>query len=325
MNCPKCGKVIGDTDKFCTACGESISPKTNQAVASKKQSPDLAAIIKKSFSYPWKHKAFIFYGVLLAIFGGYSGGSSNWSLPTAPSSDLPTPSVNVPVILFVTLVVILVLALFSIIAGWALSAIIKGTVAVENGEQITRKMIGKTGREPVWGLIKLYFLIPFGIFLIALLILTPVVLLLMALGQAGMVVGVILFILLIIALIPVLVYFGIIWFVAARYVALENKKVFESISSARKLIKGSFWITFLYSFISGVISGLGGCVGSIVFVIFLIATIGLIAVQAYIAAVITGVLTFAGFIILLIVAGYFRAFQETGYTLWWLDLKKIKG
>jgi len=63
---------------------------------------------------------------------------------------------------------------------------------------------------------------------------------------------------------------------AARFVVAEGQKTFESIGSARKLLKGSWWMTFLLSFITGIISGCGGCLGSIIFIIFLAAGIGFI-------------------------------------------------
>lgn len=64
--------------------------------------------------------------------------------------------------------------------------------------------------------------------------------------------------------------------------------------------------------------------GAILFVVFLIMTIGFAAAGWLAAAVIVGLFAFVGLIVLIIVAGYFRAFNETAITLWWLDLKKNK-
>jgi hypothetical protein len=318
--------------------GTSVDASVGKVAPKKeapKQTPDFVEAIKKGFKAPWKHKSLWFYGVLLTLFaGGGSSFSNSNSFPQNSPSDMGKvtdfiKSVPVSVWLIIGAIsafLIIVFTILGLIVGsWSLAAIINGNVKIDKGEDITRKEIGKTGKAPVWGLIKLNFFLPVAITLVIAAVASIFVVLAVIMGQpAGMIFGVIVGLLALLALIPFLVYFGIVWVMAARFVVVEGQKTFESISSARKLLKGNFWMTFLLSLVAGFISGCGGCLGSIVFIIFLIATIGFAIGKMFIVAAVMGVFALAGLVILLIVSGYFTAFTESTLTIWWLDLKKLK-
>jgi hypothetical protein len=298
-----------------------------------KATPDLAKVIEKGFKAPWKHKALWFYGVLLVLFaGGGSYNTSSWGQNNGADMTKGLEAFkSVPVSVWVTMAVIgsvlvLALAILGLIIGsWSLAAIINGNVKLEKGEDITRKDIGKTGKGPIWGLIKLNFFLPMLITLAIIAAVAVVVVLSMVMGQpAGIIFGVTLGIVALLALIPALVYFGIVWIMAARFVVVEGKGALDSISAARELLKGNFWMTFLLSLVAGFIAGMGGCVGSILFFIFVLATVGFAIAKLYVVAAIMGILALAGLVVLITVAGYFKAFTESTVTIWWLDLKKIK-
>ena len=111
---------------------------------------------------------------------------------------------------------------------------------------------------------------------------------------------------------------------ACRFIVAKDQETIQSIKLARQLIKNNFWITFAYSFVSRAIMGFGSCMGSIIFIIFLILLIVSIFSGNTIAIIILGLLTLVTLLFYLIVAGYFCAFNETGITIWWNDLKRLK-
>lgn len=287
----------------------------------------LGEILTKAFNYTKDHKAFWFYGFLLALFSGGGYNSSSYS----PDQNSFKSLENIPastwiVIGIVAVIVILALAIISaIVSSWSLAAIINGTNLLEKGKEVNRKIMGKTGKRPVWKLIVLNVLIPIAAVLTLILLIILGIVLFTAMPQpAGAIIGIVLLVLLILALIPVLVYFGIIWGLASRFVFLEEKNVAESIKSGMELIKGKFWWTFLFAIVVGMISGLVGFVFLIPLILVILGIVFAVVSKIIALIVILGIVALALVVVFLFVLGLIQAFSQIGWTLWWMELKKVR-
>lgn len=284
----------------------------------------LGDILSKSFKYPWKNKALWFYGFWIALFSG--GYSSNYQLSDKDYENL-SKNIDFGALAVIGTVIILIVLILSIIGlvvnSWSHIALMKGVVQVEEGKQITRKEIGKTGKKPVWKFIVLNFFIPLGI---ALALIIPIILL-VALFAAmpqptGLYFGIAAAVILILALIPALIYLGLIWSLAARFVGLEGKNAIESLKMGRELISGKFWWTFALSLILGLTSGAIGAILSLPIVLLVIGAIASTLAGIIPLAVVLGIIALVLYLPYLIALGYLMAFSQTGWTLWWMELKK---
>jgi len=287
----------------------------------------LGEILTKSFNYAKNNRAFWFYGFLLALFSGGGYNSSSYS----PDQNSFKALENIPastwiVIGIVVAIVILVLIVISaIVSSWSLAAIMNGTNLLEKGKEVNRKIMGKTGKRSVWKLIVLNVLIPMAVALALILLIILGVVLFAAMPEpAGAIIGIVLLVLLILALIPVIVYFGIVWGLASRFVFLEQKNVIESIKLGMSLIKGKFWWTFLFTFVVGMIGGFAAFILVIPLILVVLGLVFVVATKIIILAVILGFLTLVLGIAFLFASGLIQAFAQIGWTLWWMELKKLK-
>lgn len=286
----------------------------------------LGEIIEKAYKITWKNRALWFYGILLTIFSG--GGSSNFDLTEEqansilgriPQAALIPILIGAGVFLFIFLIVSL------IVSSWSEAALIKGVKKIDEGKEVTRKEIGKTGKRSVWKLIVLNFFIPFGIALALVLLILLGVLGVVALqNQAANSIGIALLVILALVLIPVLVYFGMVWLLAAPYVVLEGKNVIESLKAAYKLLRGKFWWTLLFNIIIGIIAaaiamGLMIPLAALGLGSFLSFTNDIFALGGVLAVVAVVYLVFFIFVL-----GVVQTFARAGQTLWWLELRKQK-
>lgn len=295
---------------------------------------DFGATLTRALKYPWKSKALWFFGVLALLAGGGSGASYNSGTGGNSISQATLKNVTnlfskpgfITVVAIVVVIIVVLVILAIIVGNWGLVAIIKGTLKLENGQTITRKEISKTGKKPVWGLIKINFLLPIGFAISVIIVFILGFLLFSNIPKPiGPAVGIVLAILFILALIVFVFYLSIIWPFAGRTVVVEDKKIFEAISSARKTVKGHFWLTFAYILVTYIINLAGSCLGSILFIISVVLTVGFVVSKIYVGAVIAGVFALFAFALLVLVAGYFKGFSESGLTIWWNSLKKLRG
>lgn len=285
----------------------------------------LGEVLTKAFNYTKDHKSFWFYGFLLALF---SGGSYNFSNYSGGSGDFKflenTPAATLITIGIVILIFALALGILSVIvSSWSLASIMNGANLLEKGKAVNRKIMGKTGKRPVWKLIVLNALIPMVIVLALILLIVLGAFLFAAMPQpAGVIIGITLLVLFILALIPVVIYFGIIWSLATRFIALEQKNAIESIKLGIKLIKGKFWWTFLFALVLGMIGGLVGFVFVMPLILVVLGLVFAIAAKIIILAAVLGIITLALGILFLFISGLIQAFAQIGWTLWWIELKK---
>lgn len=287
----------------------------------------IGEVLEKAFKYPWKNKTLWFYGVLIAIFTAGSVVTNQYDVGESDFTFLESINTTTLWIIGAGIVVIgLILGIVGlIITCWSKIAIFRGTAMLEEGKEITRKEIGKTGRRPVWKLIVLDYLVPVMIFFVFLLIIALFIALFYLIPQpAGLWIGVVTGIIVFFALIPFLIYFSYIWVLAARYVALEDMNVIDSLRTGQRLIKGKFWWTFLLGIVQGMISG-AATFAAILPLIFLIGiAIFLAANKLWIGVVILGVFSLLYIAVYIVILGYFVAFENTGWTIWWLKLKEAQ-
>lgn len=287
----------------------------------------IGEVLSKSFKYTKDNKALWFYGVLLAIFSGGGGNFSNYQVDEKDANFFSNFGTITWVIFGVVILVFLILFIIlgTIIANWSEGAIINGTEMLESGKPITRKEIGKIGKRTVWNLIILNAIIPMLIIIVLVILIVLGVFLFSAIPQpTGLVAGVVTLVLFIIAIIPLVIYWGLIWGLASRFVVIEKKKAIESLKAARALIKGKFWWSFLYSLVLGMISGFIGFAAALP---LLLAGFGFgfsLAYKSTVLAIILGILTLFTLVVMIFATGILQAFSQTGWTLWWMELKKLK-
>jgi hypothetical protein len=284
----------------------------------------IGEVLEKALKYPWKSKALWFYGILLAIFSAGGNAYNQYEAKEGDFDFLKTIDTNTIIILAILIAAIsLAITIIGvIIASWSQAAICNGAAMLEAGKAITRKEIGKTGKRPVWKLIVLNLFIPMLIALILLLIIGALAALLYFMPQpAGMGIGIALAVLAIVTLIPFAVYWGFVWVLATRYVVLDGMNAFASLGAGRKLIKGKFWWTFLLGLVQGTISGMVSFIAILPLVFLGGAAVFLFIAKIYIAVAILGLLALLYLLFYVVVLGYFVAFEQTGWTIWWLKLK----
>lgn len=287
----------------------------------------IGEVLEKAFKYPWKHKALWFYGVLLAIFSAGTGGVRGYDLEDGDLNFLNNIDTNTLIIggIIISLVILALMILGIIITAWSQAAISQGTAKLEKGKDISRKEIGKTGKKIVWKLIVLDVLIPMLIALVLLIVVGLFTALFYFMPQpAGLWIGIGTAVLAVFALIPVAVYWGLVWILAIRFVAIEGSAAFHALGEGRRLIAGKFWWTFLYGIVQGMISGMASFVAILPLIFLGGGFIFLLIAKIYIGAAIVGILALLYVALYIIAVGYFVAFENTGWTIWWLELKKGK-
>jgi hypothetical protein len=284
----------------------------------------IGEVLEKAFKYPWKQRALWFYGVLLAIFTAGSGISNQYQPKESDFKFLENINSNT---LWITISIIILVSMILgflglIITSWSTAAISRGTAMLEDGKEITRKEIGKTGKRPIWKLIILNFFIPILIFIILLIIVSAFVALFYFLPQpAGLWIGVSVGAIAFFALIPLLVYWNYVWILATRYIVLADMNAFASLGEGKKLIKGRFWWTFLLGLVQGMITGAATFVAIIPLIIIVSIAVVLAVANIWFGVAILGILALVYLVVFIIAIGYFTAFRETAWTLWWLKLK----
>ncbi len=336
MYCQKCGQEIIANSNFCSKCGAETLPQPDHKIDNRPRL-DFIGTLTKSFKYPWRNKALWFFGIFIALFSFGSSGGSNSSGSPDPLSSLGSSDsynnlvnyleqINIVLIITVILIIVLIVCVLSLILkNWALSAIINGTLKIEKDNKVSIKDIFKPGVKTVWRLIILNFFIPLAFaFLLVIILILGTILFSLIPQPAGIIIGLIVGLIFLIALIPLFVYLFVVWIMASRFIVVKKEGPVLAITSARKLIKNNFWITFAYSFVSGLVVGSGSCLGMIFLIVTLILFFVALFAGNYILLIFIGLFVFIAFVFYIIVVGYFCAFKETGLTLWWNDLKKVK-
>lgn len=283
-------------------------------------------ILKKSFKYPWQNRALWFYGVLLAIFSGFSGITNNLDYDDISNLASRFDQQTLGAIVVGSAVIGIIFAIVGlIVSSWAQAAIIKGTAAEDNNKSIARKEMGKVGKRNILKLIQLNFFIPVAIAIVLAALIAVVVLVLMQFPQqTAIYVGIPLAVLFVLVLIPVAVYFGEVWMLAAREIVLDEKRVIKSIKDSMELIKGNFWYTFLFSFVIGIIAGMASLVLLLPFVAIALTVVASLMANVMAGAVVGGIIGLLYLVFYIIALGYFHAVGQAGLTVWWLNLKRLK-
>lgn len=286
----------------------------------------LGEIIEKSFKYPWKNKGLWFYGVLIAIFAG-GGSNLNNSIDQDTFNSFQNVDFTkyIPYIILGVILAIGLGVLGAILSSWGLAAISKAVPQIDAGKSLNRKEMGKTGKKVVWNLIKLNYLLPLAIVLAFIALTFVVVLFLSQLPQqTAIMVGLALLIFVLFAMLPIIIYFGVLWNLATRSIVLEDSRVFEGFKQAKQVIKGNFWYTLLFAVIMGLISGSVAIFFVLPFIAVVMVAVGGFASKIYVLVGIGVIIGILYLLFYLVVLGFLQAAIHTGWTLWWLELKKVK-
>jgi hypothetical protein len=282
----------------------------------------LSEIITKSLKYPWKNRALWVLGILFSLFSSFGNVTNNID-ETDFQKISGTLSPNTLIILGVFAVALAIIG--AVLSIWFQIGLTQGAVAADVKKKVLLKEILKAKKGTFWNMFALQVFVPLGMMIVMVLLFAGGFVLFAAIPKPiGPIAGIITAVLVVLALIPFLVYLGLIWNLAARFVVVESKKAIESLKDSRALLKGNGWVTLGFSIILGLITGSASFFAMLPLMIAAMITVFLITQKIIIGAIISGViaLLFLGFF--LVVAGYFQASAQIGHTLWWKELNKIK-
>lgn len=284
----------------------------------------IGEILEDSFNLPWKNRFLIFYGAVIALLtGGYGlSNNLNYTLNSEElAGKLPWLANEAVVIIFSILVITLAILGF-LISIWAGAAIVQAVSLIREKKKTDWREAGKVGKRKMFRLLGLSLFLPFLIFLALILIAIPLVYLFTKMPQpTGLVTGVIVGAIVLLLLIPALIYLGLTWALAIRFIILEDSKVLESVKQGLNLIKGHFWRTFGFAILFSLVAGAGSAAASIP--LLLLGGSSFFAFMQNNISVGSGIaiLTVLYYVIYLAIVGYFQAFIQVGWTLWWFRLR----
>lgn len=287
----------------------------------------LGEILENSFNLPWRNRFLVFYGVLIALFtGGYGlSNNLNWTINSEEMTGRFAFLANEAFAIAASIGVIIIAILGFLVALWAEANIILAIGYFQAKKKIERAKIEKVSRAKFGKLVVLNFVLPFFIALVLVLVTVPLVYLFYKMPQpTGLVTGIVVGAVLLLALIPALIYLGLAWGLAIRYIVLEDTGAVDALRLALALIKKRFWRTFGFAILFGLIAGAGAGAASLPLILlggsaYYAFSVGNMSVSAGIA-----ILTVMYYVVYLGIVGYFQAFSQTGWTLWWYKLKAEK-
>ncbi len=318
-------------------------------------------IIQNAVRITWRNKAMWIFGILIALFGGMQGGGGGGAGPQITVPGTPGPDLSQWIrpdldwgalaaaglaLLGLLAIVGLFLAILGIIVRYTSIGALIGMAAEEQaGEHPT---FGD-GLRRGWRRLLTLFLIALVIGIVGFVVGIVIALVFIALGAAialpavamfsagggwiavgviwSVVLGLGLLALAIVVAILVAALFTIVRQYSFRAAVLQHQGVFDAIGTALTLVRTRFWrsaaiwallwaIQFAITLVLlPIVFVIGG--GAAVVVVALSA-----AAQSAIPALVLGVpLLVAGLVVLLIAGGIYTTFDETAWTLFYLELQ----
>lgn len=298
---------------------------------------DYLKILKRALKITWQNKFLWIFGLLAGgnIFNVFSGFNLNLEGFQNQTTRFPNKAVNQISDFFSSLaqhwIVILVIISFFVLLGlvfYVLSIIFQAALIgcvnkIENKEKIDFKRGFILGAKKFWPMFKLFLLTGFCIFLAVVILVVPVILLFaFHLITRGIILAIFAFVI----LFPLIIILSLIINYAARYIVIDNQRVFQSISLAFNLLKNNILPTIIIVLI---LLGCSFVVGIVILfiLIFLALPFILLGLISYFIGGVLGTIIitvlgiFTVFVISMVISAIYNTFSSTVWTLVFRELK----
>lgn len=280
-------------------------------------------IISTSLKYPWKHRSLWALGIFFSFIAG-SGNFTNF----IKDKDIEKLSSGItPNIMVLLAVVGISLILVEVVLSvWVQLGMIRGTIDTGEGRKAMQiKKMLKLEKGSFWNMALLQIFIPIAIALLVLVVFGLGVWFFVILPKpygpiAGLVTGAVV----LVALFVLLVYLGLVWNLAARFVALKSLGAVNALKEGRRLLAGHGWQTLGLTILVGIISGLTIYLSMLPLTVALLIMTFFISQGIVLGVIFSGALALACFVFFIIISGYFQCFSFAAHTIWWKELGKIR-
>jgi hypothetical protein len=298
---------------------------------------DYGGLVKKALDIMWKFKYLWVFGFFVQALSGGGGGMvrlpdkwDKFKFPIGCCSDswhglngLKVTIDNhigelaIAIILLLILAAFLIFLIFMVLGIISQGGLIHCVSRIQAGEKPSFGDGWRVGIKNFWRMLGIWIIIAILIITSIFLILVPFILVIIASGVFGLLFGMFLIPLFILAII----FISLIDFYATRTCILEGKGVFDSLAGAWETLKNNLAKTVMVTIIS-IGSTFVYIIGFIVLGLVLAIPFVLMAVANLFLGIVLGVL--AGLIYIIVVSGAWGAYIDSLWTLAFLELKKLK-
>ncbi len=298
---------------------------------------DYGGLVKKALDIMWKFKYLWVFGFFVQVLSGGGWGIGrisdkweNFKFPIARWSDSwhglnglkmtidnHIGELAIAVILLLILAAFLIFLIFLVLGIISQGGLIHCVSRIQAGERPTLGDGWNIGVKNFWRMLGIWIIIVICILASILVLLVPFILVIIASGIFGLLFGMFLIPLFILAIITI----SLIDFYATRTCILEGKGVFDSLAGGWKTLINNLAKTIMVTIIS-VGSTIIYIIGFIIVGLVLAIPFVLIAVANLFLGIVLGVL--AGLIYIILVSGAWGTYIDSFWTLAFLELKKLK-
>ena len=298
---------------------------------------DYGGLVKKALDIMWKFKYLWIFGFFVQALSGGGQGMLNlpddWGKIKLPSAywsdswnglnglkmtiDNHIGELAIAVILLLILAAFLIFLIFLVLGIISQGGLIHCVSRIRAGEKPTLGDGWNIGVKNFWRMLGIWIIIVILVLAAILLILVPFILVIIFSGVLGLLFGMFLIPLFILAII----FISLIDFYSTRTCILEGKGVFVSLAGAWETLKNNLAKTIMITIIS-IGSTIVYIIGLIMVGLILAIPFVLIAIANLFLGIVLGVI--AGLIYLAVVSGAWGAYIDSFWTLAFLELKKLK-
>jgi len=298
---------------------------------------DYGALVKKALDVMWKFKYLWVFGFFVQVISGGGWGigriSDKWDrfrMPGGHWSDSwhglnglkltigdHISELGLVIILLLILAVFLLFLIFLVLGIISQGGLIHCVSRIRAGEKPTLGDGWSVGIKNFWRMLGIWIIIMVLVLASILLILVPFILVIIASGVFGLLFGMFMIPLFILAII----FISLIDFYSTRTCILEGKGVFDSLAGGWETLKNNLGKTIMVTIIS-VGSTIVYIIGFIIAGLFLAIPFVLIAIGNLFLGIVLGVL--AGLIYIIVITGAWGAYIDSFWTLAFLEMKKLK-
>jgi hypothetical protein len=298
---------------------------------------DYGALVKKALDIMWKFKYLWVFGFFVQALSGGGGGigrlSDKWDKFKFPvgrwadswnglnglkvTIDNHIGELAIAVILLLILAALVIFLIFLVLGIISQGGLIHCVSRIQSGEKPTLGDGWSVGVKNFWRMLGIWIIIVILVLASVFLILVPFILVIIASGVLGLLFGMFLIPLFILAII----FISLIDFYSTRTCILEGKGVFDSLAGGWETLKNNLSKTIMVTIIS-IGSTIVYIIGLIVVGLILAIPFVLIAIANPLLGIVLGVL--AGLIYIIVVTGAWGAYIDSLWTLAFMELKKLK-
>jgi hypothetical protein len=295
---------------------------------------DYGGLVKRALDIMWKFKYLWIFGFFVQALSSGGGGMANWpddwekfKVPIGRLSDSwdglkvtigdHIGELALAIILLLILAAFLIFLIFLVLGIISQGGLIHCVSRIQAGEKPTFGDGWSVGIKNFWRMLGIWIIIVILVLASVLLILGPFILIIIASGVLGLLFGLILIPIFMVAVITI----SLVDFYAVRTCILEGKGVFDSIIGGWETLKNNLSKTIIVTLIS---------IGSTIIYIIGFIMVGLILAVPFILigianlfwGIVLGALV--GLIYIIIVSGAWGAYIDSFWTLAFLEIKKLK-